>query len=150
MKLNYIYKKSSIFIHMGILLLSIALTACSSSAPASTGSRQAPAVNVKPVKAVISPIELTVEYPATLLPYQEVNVTPESTGKVVSLDIDVGMQIEKGQTLFHLESTDLQNQFKQQQLSAEQALNKAQTAYEDAKTTLEKNQILYASGVIAA
>lgn len=145
------------------ILMPTVLTAC--------GSSRAPRQNVATVtgiKAAAATITTNVEYSSKLKPVQEVTVSPKIVGKVATIQADVGNDVEQGQTLFTLESNDLQAQlaqqkanvevnrvnlekargssFEQQLLQAEQAQLNAQIAYKNAKDNYDNYQKLFNAG----
>lgn len=133
------------------------------------GSRTAAAdkevKNVRTVKASMSSISIDVEYPGKVKPLEEVVVSPKIPGRVSELKADVGSEVEKGQTLFTLETKDADALYKQSQanldaananlkrtggsalsqqvLQAESALKQAQVQYDDAKRLYDKTKALY-------
>ena len=78
-------------------------------------------------------------------PSREVSVVPTIAGKVLSFGYEVGDSVGAGAVLFTVDSTDLQNNLRSVQASYDVAELQAQNA----KTTLESNQILYDEGIIA-
>ncbi len=170
MKLSSAVKKNCALVIAASLVLSVSFAGCSKK-PAVQAGRQQDPKSVKVAAAAVTPIVVNVEYSCKLKPVQEINISPEVSGKVATINADVGASVVKDQVLFTLDATDLQTQLRQQQanrdyyqaslartkessleqqvLTAEQALNKAQVAYEDAKTTYEKNTILYQMGSIS-
>lgn len=130
------------------------------------------ATSVKGVKAVSASITTNVEYSSKLKPVQEIVVSSKISGKVATVNADVGSEVGKGQVLFTLEANDLQAQLNQQQaslnvnkvnlekvqgstldsqiLQAVQAQQNAQIAYDNAKESFDKNQKLFDSGAIAS
>lgn len=136
------------------------------------GSRTAAAdkevKNVRTVKASMSSISIDVEYPGKIKPLEEVVVSPKISGRVSEVKADVGREVEKGQTLFTLETKDADALYKQSQanldaananlkrtggsalsqqvLQAESALKQAQVQYDDAKRLYDKTKALYEGG----
>lgn len=127
--------------------------------------------NVKVQKVAKASISTEVEYPSKLMPITEVTVTPKLSGKVSQVNVNVGDTVTAGQTLFALDTAELNAQLQQQQAaltaananyaktsdsglvqqitSAEQALGKYQITYNDAKDNYEKMQKLFDAGAIA-
>jgi RND family efflux transporter, MFP subunit len=127
--------------------------------------------NVKVQKVAVGSISTEVEYASKLNPVQEVTVFPKNGGKVASLNVDMGDKVTAGQVLFTLDTAELQAQLQSQQASlaasnanldrtsdsglqqqitsAEQAADKSQIAYNDAKDNCDKMQKLYDSGAIS-
>jgi RND family efflux transporter MFP subunit len=96
-----------------ILISGLILSACSSK----NANEAALATNIE--KAV-SPVRITtlgrttiartVEYTATILPYEEVNVVPSSAGRIDKIYVEVGDRINKGDDLFLMDRTQLYQQ----------------------------------------
>lgn len=61
-------------------------------------------------------IEEAVEAPGTILPYEQTDVMPEISGRVVSMNIPEGGYVKKGQVLVKLFDEDLQAQLKKLQV----------------------------------
>ncbi len=78
-------------------------------------------------------------------PSREVSVVPTIPGKVTAFHYDVGDAVAEGAELFTVDSTDLQNNLR----SVEANYNATKLQADNAKTTLESNQILYDEGMLA-
>jgi len=113
----------------------------------------------------------TVTELGTLEPLSKVEVVAEESGKVAEVLVKEGDQVEKGQLLVRLDTTDLEiseaqilAQLKSAQVDLEEILaqptavelrqKEAQYAeallsYEEAKKTLERNEKLFASGAVS-
>ena len=127
--------------------------------------------NVRAVKVDIASVVTNVEYPGKLEPIQQISVSSKSPGKVAAVKVDVGAHVKVGDLLFTLETKDLQAQLRQQQsslelskanlvktassgleqqiLNAGQSLQKAQTAYNDAKDNYDKMKQLFDADAIS-
>ncbi len=127
--------------------------------------------NVKVQKITVGSISTDVEYASKLNPVQEVTIFPKTGGKVAGLNVDIGDKVTAGQVLFTLDTAELQAQLQSQQAglaasnanlaktsdsglqqqitTAQQATQKSQIAYNDAKDNYDKMQKLYNSGAIA-
>ena len=127
--------------------------------------------NVKIEKVAVSSISTEVEYASKLSPVQEVTVFPKVGGKVASLNVDIGDKVTTGQTLFTLETAELQAQLQaqqanlaaananlaktgdsgiQQQITAlQQSVDKLNLSYNDAKDNYDKMQKLYNTAAIS-
>lgn len=76
---------------------------------------------------------------------REVAVVPTIPGKVTAYHYDVGDTVTEGAELFTVDSTDLQNNLR----SVEANYNATKLQADNAKNTLESNQILYDEGMLA-
>lgn len=132
--------------------LVLPLSGCSSSGStpaAAPAPRQRDVKNVKPVAAAMSPIIVSVEYPSKLKALQEVNISSEISGRIATLSKDVGSSVQQGEVIFTLEATDLKSTTRQQILTAEQTVDKAQVSYNDNKSSYDRNEALYQTGAIS-
>jgi len=161
-----------------ITIVALILSGCSSKAPkTTTGSADSTsatsvvksAVPVKVMTIAKSKISRTIDYTATVLPYEEVNMAPSTPGRIEKIYVEVGDYVNKGDKLFLMDRTQLY-QLKLQLSSLEKDLNRLDTllkvgsarqqAYDQMKTQydvtktnvefMEQNTLLKApfSGVI--
>lgn len=127
--------------------------------------------NVTVQKISLSSITTNVTYPGKLAPNEEITISPKTPGKISAINVSVGDTVKKGQVLFTLDTTALNAQLKQQQaalvvaeanvvrtkgsaidqqlLTSQQAVDKAQIAYNNANDNFNKMQQLYNSGAIS-
>ena len=177
MKTKYITLPAVVCVALSAMLL---LGSCSNSAPAEESS--APAEK-DPVTVQVSAVEkgdisTGLTYTGRVRPYEETVVIAMVAGKVESVAHDIGDEVKKGDVLFQLDKTDIQNNIDvlEAQLEAVQAqvrsaetgvelvngasmqvqimnaksgLDQAELAYNDMKTTYANNQRLYEAGVIS-
>ncbi len=93
----------------GVLVLS----ACSSSSTGTDSGAQAQdstANNAIPVKIAVlarTRIARTIDYTATVLPFEEVNVVPSTPGRIDRIYVEVGSKVKKGDKLFLMDRTQL-------------------------------------------
>jgi RND family efflux transporter MFP subunit len=114
--------------------------------------------------------ELSTDYPASIAPLREVNITPKVGGRVSSVLVEVGMAVSKGQPLLELDASDYQSQYRQAQaalgsakaaltrtsdsgqqqqiIQAQAAADQAQVAYDDAKSAYDRIKRLYDGGSV--
>jgi membrane fusion protein (multidrug efflux system) len=99
-----------------LLVSSLILSACSSknqnSSSVSDNSLTAEkaAIPVKIMTLSKTKIARTVEYTATILPFEEVNVAPSSPGRIDKIYVEVGDRVKKGDNLFLMDRTQLYQQ----------------------------------------
>ncbi|MFO7576027.1 MAG: efflux RND transporter periplasmic adaptor subunit [Bacteroidales bacterium] len=65
------------------------------------------AVPVKVLELTKSTIARSIEFTATALPFEEVNVSPSTPGRIESLFVEVGDRVRKGDNLFQMDRTQL-------------------------------------------
>ncbi|WP_289138772.1 efflux RND transporter periplasmic adaptor subunit [uncultured Brevibacillus sp.] len=108
---------------------------------------------------------------AKLAPSEEVQISPKMGGKITSLPVKLGQHVEKGQLLFKLDETELQNTVRQAEaalrvaqaslnqtgsssdqglVQAKNSLKQAETALADAKLNQQRMQQLFNQGAISA
>ncbi len=101
-----------------ILISGLILTGCSSGSnkTAASGAEAAAAPAEKaaiPVKVLTlgkTKISRTIDYTATILPFEEVNVAPSTPGRIDKIYVEVGDRINKGDDLFLMDRTQLYQQ----------------------------------------
>ena len=74
-----------------------------------------------------------------------INIVPKASGRVSEVLVSVGDNVKKGQVLVRLESSEIQAQLRQ----AQAGLNTARTAYNNAKTNLQRTEELYNEGAVS-
>jgi multidrug efflux pump subunit AcrA (membrane-fusion protein) len=168
MKFNVLNKKNLI---TGVVLVLIVVGCVSIFGRGKKVEGKQEIKNVKVQKVAVGSISTEVEYASKLNPVQEVTIFPKTGGKVASLNVDIGDKVTAGQVLFTLDTAELQAQLQSQQAglaasnanlaktsdsglqqqvtSSEQAVQKSQIAYNDAKDNYDKMQKLYNTGAIA-
>ncbi|KUO52052.1 MAG: hypothetical protein APF76_02625 [Desulfitibacter sp. BRH_c19] len=83
---------------------------------------------------------------------ESVSIVPKAGGKVESVAVTVGDRVSKGQVLVQLEKTEILAQLKQAEAGlalAEAGKSSAMARLEDAKTTLDRMEMLYEEGAIS-
>jgi len=165
------------FNSISALLISVLiLSGCSSKDNKATdGSADTVNINEKvaiPVKIMAiskTKISRTIDYTATVIPYEEVNMVPSTPGRIDKIYVEIGDNVNKGDNLFLMDRTQLY-QLKLQLSSQEKDLNRLDTLlksgsvkeqqYDQAKTQfdvtktnvdfMEENTLLKApfSGVV--
>lgn len=118
------------------------LAACSKAPPPE--EKKAPLVSVTKTRAADIPIELSAQ--GHVVPLDFVEVRPQLTGTIRTVDFHEGDDIRKGQLLFTLDDSDARAQLSKAQ--AQVALIAAQLA--DARRDHQRAQALVASKFVAA
>ena len=97
-----------------IFVAALLFTACSQKGKNSASASSDTAVETKraaiPVKAITlarSRISRTIDYTATVLPFEEVNVAPSTPGRIDRIYVEVGARVAKGENLFLMDRTQL-------------------------------------------
>jgi RND family efflux transporter MFP subunit len=97
-----------------ILISGIILAGCSSKsdkeatpAQAVTTSSDRGVIPVKTMTVSKSKISRTIDYTATILPFEEVNMAPSTPGRIDKIYVEVGDRISKGENLFLMDRTQL-------------------------------------------
>jgi membrane fusion protein (multidrug efflux system) len=115
-----------------ILISVILLSACSGRPgnPAAAANNDTTAVKAAvPVKVITlkkTKIARTIDYTATILPFEEVNVAPSTPGRIEQIYVEVGDKVNKGDNLFLMDRTQLYSQ-KVQLASLEKDLSRLDT-----------------------
>lgn len=116
-----------------ILISGLIFSACSSKDNKSSSDASNPATVTEkaaiPVKVSMlsrSKIARTIDYTATVLPFQEVNVVPSTPGRIDKIYVKVGTRVNKGDKLFLMDRTQVY-QLKLQLSNLEKDLNRIDT-----------------------
>jgi RND family efflux transporter MFP subunit len=113
------------------LISGLVISACSSKKEASTSENAATVTETaaKPVKVLTlakSRISRTIDYTATILPFEEVNMAPSTPGRIDKIYVEEGDRVNKGQELFLMDRAQLY-QLKLQLSSLEKDLTRLDT-----------------------
>lgn len=115
-----------------IMISGLIFTACSSKKSNESNSSTGEAADEKasvPVKVMTlekTKIARTIDYTATVLPYEEVNMAPSAPGRIDRIYVETGDRVVKGQELFLMDRTQLYQQ-KVQLASVEKDLSRLDT-----------------------
>jgi RND family efflux transporter MFP subunit len=116
-----------------LVIIGLLISACSSKEKKTTVTSPDPApVTEKaaiPVRAMAlskTKISRTIDYTATILPFEEVNMAPSTPGRIDKIYVEVGDKIKKGDKLFLMDRTQLY-QLELQLSSLEKDLNRIDT-----------------------
>jgi len=98
-----------------ILISGLIMSGCSSesrknaasTAQASEASAEKAAIPVKVTLLAKTKIARTIDYTATILPFEEVNMAPSSPGRIDKIYVEVGDRVGKGDNLFLMDRTQL-------------------------------------------
>lgn len=115
-----------------ILISGLIMSACSSNSnkettpddPAATTEKAA--IPVKVLALEKTKIARTIDYTATILPFEEVNMAPSIPGRIDRVYVEVGDKVSKGDDLFLMDRTQLY-QMKLQLSSLEKDLSRLDT-----------------------
>lgn len=98
-----------------ILLLAVLIQACSKEEKKSSGSPNPTANAAMPVEGMIiktSEIDDKIYATGTLLPNEEVELRPETSGRIVGIYFEEGSRVSKGQLLAKIDNSELNAQLK--------------------------------------
>lgn len=96
-----------------VLISTVLLSGCSSGTNRSAAADRDAAVNEKsviPVKVLTlarTKIARTIDYTATILPFEEVNMAPSTPGRIDKINVEIGDRVNKGDELFLMDRTQL-------------------------------------------
>jgi membrane fusion protein (multidrug efflux system) len=93
-----------------ILISGLLLAGCSSktkNANASADEAEKAAIPVKVATLAKTKIARTIDYTATVLPFEEVNMAPSTPGRIDKIYVEVGDRVSKGDDLFLMDRTQL-------------------------------------------
>jgi membrane fusion protein, multidrug efflux system len=100
-----------------ILVSGLILSACSSKNKNESSSKKDAAASVEkaasPVRIMTlgrTKIARTIDYTATILPFEEVNMAPSTPGRIDKIYVEVGDKVNKGDNLFLMDRTQLYQQ----------------------------------------
>ncbi len=114
-----------------ILIGGLMLTACSSKKNPEAGqndpaSSDKKAIPVKVMTLTKTKIARTLDYTATILPFEEVNMSPSTPGRIEKIYVEEGDRVNRGDNLFLMDRTQLYQQ-KVQLASLEKDLSRLDT-----------------------
>jgi RND family efflux transporter MFP subunit len=103
---------------------------------ASAASGDTAQSKIIPVRAITlskTKISRTIDYTATVLPYEEINLAPSTPGRIEKIYVEVGDRISKGEKLFLMDRTQLY-QMKLQLANLEKDLARLDTLLKSGST----------------
>jgi RND family efflux transporter MFP subunit len=107
-----------------LLLLASASLACSGSAASSSGSADpapADAPRVRVIRLTRAPLARSVTVTGTLAAEEQVMLSLEVTGRLQTLDVDLGSRVRRGQVIGRLSPTDFELRLQQAEAALQQA-----------------------------
>ncbi|MGI6649420.1 MAG: efflux RND transporter periplasmic adaptor subunit [Bacillota bacterium] len=117
-----------------------------------TGEQEIRPVPVQVATVTRGSITRNITLAGKITPYLEVGITPKVSGKVVSVSVDVGDTVQKGQVLAQLDTTDIEAQLRQAEAGLTVAQVNQQLAaitLENARVNLERVKELHNQGVVS-
>jgi membrane fusion protein (multidrug efflux system) len=112
-----------------ILISTLIIAGCSSKQTSDTSGGANVVTDMVPVKVMgltKTKIARTIDYSATALPYEEVNMAPSTPGRIDKIYVEVGDKVNMGDNLFLMDRTQLY-QLELQLSSLEKDLNRIDT-----------------------
>ncbi len=97
----------------GLLMSGLILSACSSKDKKNASVTAPVEKDASPVRVTTlgkTKIARTIDYTATILPFEEVNMAPSSPGRIDKIYVEVGDRVKKGENLFLMDRTQLYQQ----------------------------------------
>lgn len=91
----------------GLILHSCSGTTKKADATAQEASTELTAIPVRVAALAKTKIARTIDYTATVLPFEEVNLAPSSPGRIEKIFVETGDRINKGDELFQMDRTQL-------------------------------------------
>ncbi len=140
-------RKNTLIILVFIIVYSIMFlfpTACSKEKTREqTFEKKAVTVIVQTVK--VGAITRTLDYNGTVFPWEQANIAPEFSGRVLKIYKKQGDLVNKGDLLAELDTTSLRLQLKQ----AQAVLDAANAAYKDAELNFQRLQKLFEKNAVS-
>lgn len=125
----------------GLTALSSILISCGNNQNSSQTTQQAyPTTTVSGQH-----VELTSVYPITIKGQEVVEIRPRVEGFIVSVNVDEGAVVRKGQSLFKIESPSTEQALR----SAEASVKSAQAQVNTAKTNVDRTRPLVEKGIMS-
>jgi membrane fusion protein (multidrug efflux system) len=97
-----------------LVIIGLLITSCSSkenkgtsSSPGAAAVTEKAAIPVKVSTLSKTKIARTIDYTATILPFEEVNMAPSTPGRIEKIYVEVGDKVTKGEKLFLMDRTQL-------------------------------------------
>ena len=114
-----------------ILISGLILSSCSSkknpeASQSASSALEKAAIPVKVIALAKTKIARTIDYTATILPFEEVNMAPSTPGRIEMIYVEEGDRVSKGDNLFLMDRTQLFQQ-KVQLASLEKDLSRLDT-----------------------
>ncbi|MBE9468903.1 MAG: efflux RND transporter periplasmic adaptor subunit [Bacteroidetes bacterium] len=136
---------------MSVFVAIIALTSCTSEENETEKQDVKQAVPVKTAMVNSQSVAKTIEYTASLIPFEEVYLAPATPGKIKKINVEIGDHVSKGQIVATMDPTTLESArlnlinfktnfkrletLKKTNTIAEQQYDQVKTAYEAAKVS---------------
>jgi RND family efflux transporter MFP subunit len=127
-----------------IIISSLIFSACSSkknnetaATPDGTPAIEKAAVPVKVMTLEKTKIARTIDYTATVLPFEEVNMAPSTPGRIDKIYVETGDRVNKGEDLFLMDRTQLYQQ-KVQLSSLGKDLSRLDTLLRSGSVTMQQ------------
>ena len=141
-----------------VVVAALLLPACGRSDAQAPPAAKGAAATVKPVPITVAraegrDVQRSVETVGSLLAWNDVQVKTEQPGTVARLLVDLGDPVQAGQVVAEYDAREFQlavNQAEADAQTAREALGRARSQLEWAKSELERNQTLWSKQLIAS
>lgn len=134
-------KKQTILLALGVIL--IGFTSCGSKQEAAQQAAPPPAT-VKTVQVIQKPVTGIDQYPATLVPLNEIELRPQISGYITNIFVKDGQRVEKGQKLYEIDRSKYMAAYQQAEANvkiAEANLSRIETDVKRYERLLEQDAI---------
>jgi len=170
------YRKSKLLIFL--LLLTLTVVGCAPKQETADKEKKSGAVPVQVETAQKGILDAKAGIAGKFEPKETAAIAPKVNGKISAIHVKLGQKVNKGDVLFTLDSTDLQNTVKQSEaayksaqaslkqaevnssqgldqaksslVQSESGITQAKQAYDDAKLNLERTKKLFEAGAVAS
>lgn len=137
-----------------VLLLMLSACKASSSTPVGSGDSSSAPLRLPVVRVQSSNLPTVVSIPGTVnaLPNQSVKVSPTVAGTIIAIPVVPGQQVQRGQVIAQLDSSQSKAQLNQASAAfraAEENVDQAKANLQLANSDLERYRMLYKSGAIS-
>jgi RND family efflux transporter MFP subunit len=141
-----------------VVVVALLLPACGRSDAQAPPAAKGAAAAVKPVPITVAraegrDVQRSVETVGSLLAWNDVQVKTEQPGTIARLLVDLGDPVQAGQVVAEYDAREFQlavNQAEADAQAAREALGRARSQLEWAKSELERNQTLWSKQLIAS
>ncbi len=144
-------KLINLLVAVGLIVF---VTSCNSTKENETKTKETKqAVPVKTMIAKNEAINKTINYTASLIPFEEIYLAPAAPGKIEKIDVEIGDRVSKGQIIATMDRTNLESarinianletnfkrleELKKTNTIADQQYDEVKAAYESAKVSYQ-------------
>jgi len=138
---------------LGLIMMGNACAPKKEQTPVETQPAAAQPIPVKTMTVTMDTITRTVDFTASLIPFEEVHLAPASPGRIEKINVEIGSNVNKGQVVALMDRTNLEqarinlikletdykrlDTLKKTNSIADQQYDQIRTAYEVARTSYQ-------------